>query len=123
MWKVDKVSNQINDLLVKSKWTICVSSVIEIQGALSLETTLVSVADDLKVFESLFANVQKASDGKLRCEVPTSKLCLKICNFPYHGLKPTHGDYRCLLPVLGMTMYEILMKSLLDGIILLRAVG
>ena len=29
MWKVGKVSNQINDLLVKSKQTICVSLVIE----------------------------------------------------------------------------------------------
>ena len=65
MWKVDKVNNQINDLLVKSKQSIHVSSVVEIRGALSLETTTVPDADDLKVFESLFANVQKAPDGEL----------------------------------------------------------
>ena len=117
VWKVDKVSNQINDLLVKSKWTICVSSVVETQGALSLETTLIPDVNDLKVFESLFANAQKAPDSELWCEVPTSKSCLKICNFPYHGLKPTCGNYGHLLPVSGTTMYEILMKSPLGGMI------
>ena len=82
-----------------------------------METMLIPDANDLKVFKSLFANVQKAPDGELRCKVPTSTLCLKICNFPYHGLKPTHGDHRCLLPVTGMAMYEILMKSPLGGVI------
>ena len=37
--KIDKVSNQIKDLLVKSMQTICVSSVMETPGGLSLETT------------------------------------------------------------------------------------
>ena len=115
VWKVDKVTNQINDLLVKSKQTVRVSSVSETRGALALETTTVPDAADLKVFESLFANAQKAPDGKLRCEVPTSKSCLKICDFPYHGLKPTRGDHGQLLPVPGMTLYEILMKSPLGG--------
>ena len=96
---------------------LSVSSVVETQGALSLETTTVSGADDLKVFESLFANAQKVPDGELQCEVPTSKSCLKICNFPYYGLKPTCGDHGCLLPVSGTTMYEILMKSPLGRMI------
>ena len=117
VWKVDKVTNQINDLLVKSKRTVRVSSVSETQGTLSLETTIVPDAADLKVFESLFANAQKAPDGKLQCKVPTSKSCLKICDFPYHGLKPTRGDHGRLLPVPGTTLYEILMKSPLGGMI------
>ena len=50
VWKVDKVTNQINDLLVKSKRTVCVSSVSETRGALALETTTIPNADDLKVF-------------------------------------------------------------------------
>ena len=115
IWKVDKVTNQINDLLVKSKRAIRISSVSETRGALALETTTVPDAADLKVFESLFANVQKAPDGELRCEVSTSKLCLKICNFPYHGLKSTRGDHGHLLPIPGTTLYETLMKSLLGG--------
>ena len=112
---MNKVTNQINNLLVKSKQTICISSVSETWGALALETTTIPDTTDLKVFESLFANMQKAPDGELRCEVPTSKSCLKICDFLYHGLKPTRGDHRCLLPVPGMTLYEILMKSPLGG--------
>ena len=114
VWKVDKVNNQINDLLVKSKRAIRISSVVETRGALFLETSIVPDSEDLKVFESLFANAQKAPDGELRCEVPTSKLCLKICDFPYHRLKPTRGDHGHL-PVSGTTMYEILMKSPLGG--------
>ena len=117
VWKVDKVTNQINDLLVKSKWTICVSSVSETQGALALETTIVPDAANLKVFKSLFANAQKAPDSELRCEVSTSKLCLKICNFLYHRLKPTRGDHGHLLPVPGTTLYEIFIKSLLGRMI------
>ena len=57
--------NQINDLLVKSKRTVCVSSVKETQGALALEASTVPDADDLKVFEFLFANMQKAPDREL----------------------------------------------------------
>ena len=96
-------------------WTVHVSSMCETWGALALETTTVPNANDLKVFESLFANMQKAPNGELRCKVPTSKSCLKICNFPYHGLKPTRGDHGCLLPVPGATLQEILMKSPLGG--------
>ena len=65
VWKVDKVMNQINDLLVKSKWTVRVSSVSETWGALALETTIVPDAADLKVFEFLFTNAQKAPNGEL----------------------------------------------------------
>ena len=65
IWKVDKVTNQINDLLVKFKWAIHVSSVKETQGVLSLETSTIPNADDLKVFEFLFANAQKAPNGEL----------------------------------------------------------
>ena len=112
VWKVDKVMNQINDLLVKSKWSVHVSSVSETWGTLALETTTIPDAADLKVFESLFANVQKAPDGELRCEVPTSKSCLKICNFPYHRLKPV------MIWLFNKLLSYLLILSYLEGHIL-----
>ena len=113
VWKVDKIMNQINDLLVKSKQAIHVSLVKETWEALALETSTILDANNLKVFESLFANTQKAPDGK----VLTSKLCLKICDFLYYGLKSTRGDHGHLFPVSGMALYKILIKFLLSRLI------
>ena len=64
------------------------------RGGLSLATSDVPDKDDLEVFTTLSKSEidQKAPETELRVEIPTSKSCLKICDFPYYGLTPKHDE-------------------------------
>ena len=60
----------------------------------SLATSDVPDKDDLEIFAIMFKSEleQKAPETDLWVEIPTSKSCLKICDFPYYGLMPTRDE-------------------------------
>ena len=93
-WMEDVVYNQINGRLGNAKHSIRVMSVESSRGGLSLVTSDVPDKDDLEVFTTLFKSElkQKAPETDLRVEIPTSKSCLKICDFPYYGLTPKRDE-------------------------------
>src|SRR6202023_3324506 len=88
-WNVAHFINQANSRLGNDKSTLRVTSVSSSRGDLSLETTDVPSATDLESIEDLCkkALAESSTDTEIRVEIPSSKSCLKICNFPYFGLK------------------------------------
>ena len=89
-WLKDVVYNQINGRLGNAKRLIWVTSVESSRGSLSLATSNIPDKDDLEGFTILFKSEleQKAPETNLQVEIPTSKSCLKICDFPYYRLSP-----------------------------------
>ena len=79
-----------------------------------LVTDAVPDKDDLSVFTTLFKAElkKKAPETELRVEIPTSKSCLKINDFPTYGLSPKRDKKTSrLIPLTTEQITDILAKA------------
>ena len=94
-WQVEKIMANINQELARLKRSVRIESVEDVRGALTMATSIVPDEDDLKTLQSLFETSYKAKiaagEMTIRVEIPSSKSCLKINDFPYYsGFSPEH---------------------------------
>ena len=110
--------------MAQAKWKIWIRTVEGIWGGFSLFPNEVPDQDDLAVLQSLFKQSFKdeiaAGTRKIRVEIPTSKSCLKICDFPFHnGLdaegKPAWWTADKLATVLAQTPHGSHIKLYRDS--------
>jgi len=92
-WQVEKIMSNINQELARQKRSVKVESAEDIRGALTMVTSVVPDEDDLKILQTLFETSYKAKiaagEMTIRVEIPSSKSCLKINDFPYYnGFNP-----------------------------------
>ena len=88
-WKEGKIATEVNHKLARAKWKIRIRTVEGIRGGFFLFPDEVPGQDDLAVLQSLFEQSFKdeiaAGTRKIKVEIPTSKSCLKICDFSFHN--------------------------------------
>ena len=89
-------------------------SVASERRGLYLVTDAIPDKDDLSVFTTLFETElkKKAPETELRVEIPTSKSCLKINNFPIYGLSSKCDEKTSrLIPLTTEQIAAILVKA------------
>ena len=85
----------INQELARLKQSICIKSVEDVCGALTMMTSIVPDKDDLKTLQAMFETLYKAKiaagEMMIRVKIPSSKSCLKINDFLYfNGFTAEH---------------------------------
>src|ERR1700724_16981 len=112
-WNVAHFINQVNSRLGNDKSALRVTSVSSSRGGLSLEMTDVPSATDLESIEDLCkkALAESPTDTEIRVEIPSSKSCLKICDFPYFGLKVNKDDKGKPLPISSEEIAKIISST------------
>ena len=118
-WKEGKIATEVNHELAKATQKIRIRTVEGIWRGFSLFPDKVTDQDDLAVLQSLFEQSFKdkitVGTRKIRVKIPTSKSCLKICDFPFHnGLdaegKPARWTADKLATVLAQTPHGFHIK-------------